>query len=293
MRLTAGARISHALLVTTGFVLSCAAIFVLFQLSLPNMIFVFVLHLLYNVLTVLALHCVVIIVVDLTCDAWAGDGYLVYVRLWRDYFSLCVLTGSGLYTAYFQFRSLMLGVALMSLLVVIPGAFAIRGLIYSFILINDRHDLLVRLFRRFLFGLPQLFQSRNTMLRNTSVVNESEESSSALIGDGSSISVDYGAATSTNLPLSPHPTAPPSLPDGGQAKPFSSLKSVYSASELAPSAVSEEENTCKICFDHVIATVSYPCGHSAMCVACAKVVAERKECPICRAKIVDIIRIHR
>ena len=293
MRLTAGARISHALLVTTGFVLSCAAIFVLFQLSLPNMIFVFVLHLLYNVLTVLALHCVVIIVVDLTCDAWAGDGYLVYVRLWRDYFSLCVLTGSGLYTAYFQFRSLMLGVALMSLLVVIPGAFAIRGLIYSFILINDRHDLLVRLFRRFLFGLPQLFQSRNTMLRNTSVVNESEESSSALIGDGSSISVDYGAATSTNLPLSPHPTAPPSIPGGEPAKPFSSLKSVYSASELAPSAVSEEENTCKICFDHVIATVSYPCGHSAMCVACAKVVAERKECPICRAKIIDIIRIHR
>lgn len=43
---------------------------------------------------------------------------------------------------------------------------------------------------------------------------------------------------------------------------------------------------CKICLDHVISVVLYPCKHVALCEACTKTIeASSNECPLCRTKI--------
>lgn len=51
-----------------------------------------------------------------------------------------------------------------------------------------------------------------------------------------------------------------------------------------------DANRCKICFDRESSCVFGSCGHLCSCVECSSKV---KACPICRQKIVNIIRIYK
>lgn len=53
--------------------------------------------------------------------------------------------------------------------------------------------------------------------------------------------------------------------------------------------ISVEPYMCKICFDHVITMIVYPCRHAAMCKGCVEELNKQKgaSCPFCRTKIVS------
>lgn len=49
-------------------------------------------------------------------------------------------------------------------------------------------------------------------------------------------------------------------------------------------------NACVICCENDKDCVYMPCKHNAACIKCSK---NLKECPICRLKIDDFIRIYK
>jgi hypothetical protein len=51
--------------------------------------------------------------------------------------------------------------------------------------------------------------------------------------------------------------------------------------------------SCKICFDHPIQQIFYPCRHAILCQGCTeKTMEERKTCPLCRSKIHSFGRLY-
>lgn len=51
---------------------------------------------------------------------------------------------------------------------------------------------------------------------------------------------------------------------------------------------------CVICFDGPQAAVCVPCGHNAICMACAEEILETTcECPVCRQPIRELIKLYR
>lgn len=51
---------------------------------------------------------------------------------------------------------------------------------------------------------------------------------------------------------------------------------------------------CVICFDGPQAAVCVPCGHNAICMACAEEILETScECPVCRRPIRELIKLYR
>lgn len=52
----------------------------------------------------------------------------------------------------------------------------------------------------------------------------------------------------------------------------------------------DESMTCAICFENERDVVFIPCKHNASCLRCSKNI---KQCPVCRLKITDIIRIYK
>lgn len=53
----------------------------------------------------------------------------------------------------------------------------------------------------------------------------------------------------------------------------------------------EDQKLCKICLVTNIDTVSIPCGHRSMCNECSQgIMRGNKQCPICRAKIQQIVK---
>ncbi len=62
----------------------------------------------------------------------------------------------------------------------------------------------------------------------------------------------------------------------------------FEGKEAEPSRAPSE--TCVICFGSDKDALYIPCKHNAACVKCSKSVSE---CPVCRVKIKDIIRIYR
>nr|XP_057914963.1 E3 ubiquitin-protein ligase NEURL1-like [Doryrhamphus excisus] len=62
--------------------------------------------------------------------------------------------------------------------------------------------------------------------------------------------------------------------------------------EAPPSVPASEE--CAICYDNMVDTVLYACGHMCLCYKCAlKLKNDNSPCPICRKKIKDIIKAYR
>lgn len=59
------------------------------------------------------------------------------------------------------------------------------------------------------------------------------------------------------------------------------------------SALVEEkslQNSCVICYENDKDCVYVPCNHNAACIRCSK---SLKECPICRKRIEDFLKIYR
>jgi len=50
----------------------------------------------------------------------------------------------------------------------------------------------------------------------------------------------------------------------------------------------DDEDLCKICYENKIECVILECGHRILCGKCARL--PLKECPICRKKIVRIVK---
>ncbi|XP_029376784.1 E3 ubiquitin-protein ligase NEURL1-like isoform X2 [Echeneis naucrates] len=75
------------------------------------------------------------------------------------------------------------------------------------------------------------------------------------------------------------------------ASPFSS----HPESPTFPSCSGSMSDECTICYENVVDTVLYACGHMCLCHACGLKLKKMPNacCPICRRTIKDIIKIYR
>jgi len=64
---------------------------------------------------------------------------------------------------------------------------------------------------------------------------------------------------------------------------------VFSSSEDKENLADNDEGLCNICMDNPIDCVILECGHMCACSKCAK---SLKECPICRRKVVRVVRTY-
>lgn len=72
----------------------------------------------------------------------------------------------------------------------------------------------------------------------------------------------------------------------------SSESSDNEAAEMRMQAA-RSQDTCCICFTAGKEAALVPCGHKALCLACAEVIKERgQKCPICRSRVSDFIRVY-
>eukprot|EP00299_Pterocystis_sp_00344_P019628 c9712_g1_i2.p1 GENE.c9712_g1_i2~~c9712_g1_i2.p1 ORF type:complete len:203 (+),score=23.83 c9712_g1_i2:607-1215(+) len=65
------------------------------------------------------------------------------------------------------------------------------------------------------------------------------------------------------------------------------------ASELRARRQSEEvddDSCCIVCYEHIIDCALIPCGHSCVCMACARGL-RNYECPVCRVQFKQAVRI--
>lgn len=62
-----------------------------------------------------------------------------------------------------------------------------------------------------------------------------------------------------------------------------------------PSCSSSWSDECTICYENVVDTVLYACGHMCLCYACGLKLKKMANacCPICRRTIKDIIKTYR
>ncbi|KAF6993723.1 hypothetical protein CFC21_010572 [Triticum aestivum] len=122
--------------------------------------------------------------------------------------------------------------------------------------------------------------------------------------------------TPTALPTLPTPTAPPLAegtfydgpieypsidftpvdvtmpPTEGGGTALNSAKPVENEA-VASSSGNTPSGTCVICLDAPVEGACIPCGHMAGCMSCLKDIESKKwGCPICRAKINQIIRLY-
>ncbi|XP_028279342.1 E3 ubiquitin-protein ligase NEURL1-like [Parambassis ranga] len=75
------------------------------------------------------------------------------------------------------------------------------------------------------------------------------------------------------------------------SSPFSS----YPVSPTFPSCSGSWSDECTICYENVVDTVLYACGHMCLCYACGLKLKKMANacCPICRRTIKDIIKTYR
>ena len=75
------------------------------------------------------------------------------------------------------------------------------------------------------------------------------------------------------------------------SSPFSS----HPESPTFPSCSGTWSDECTICYENVVDTVLYACGHMCLCYACGLKLKKMANacCPICRRTIKDIIKTYR
>ncbi|PKU82778.1 probable E3 ubiquitin-protein ligase XBOS34 [Dendrobium catenatum] len=99
------------------------------------------------------------------------------------------------------------------------------------------------------------------------------------------------------------PSAPPFSEDmfytGSIQYPSIDLSSIDAESMLVKTETREDRGTnsspsfCVICLDALIEGACVPCGHMAGCMSCLKEIkAEKGECPVCRTKIEQIVKLY-
>jgi hypothetical protein len=53
----------------------------------------------------------------------------------------------------------------------------------------------------------------------------------------------------------------------------------------------DDESECVVCYDNAIDTCLRPCGHQALCRACAdQLRGNPKKCPLCRA-VIEVVAV--
>ncbi|OQR91893.1 hypothetical protein ACHHYP_20166 [Achlya hypogyna] len=84
-------------------------------------------------------------------------------------------------------------------------------------------------------------------------------------------------------------TAPSFCEEAPPTRQFQAMQ-VSSAPPLLP----PQSRECVVCFDGPQVGVCVPCGHNAVCMACADRImeADSKTCPVCRAEVLQIIRLY-
>jgi hypothetical protein len=121
--------------------------------------------------------------------------------------------------------------------------------------------------------------------------------------------------TPTVLPVLPTPTAPPlaegtfyagpvqypsidftpvdvTMPQTEGDTTVNSAKTGQNDADTSSSG-NTPSGTCVICLDAPVEGACIPCGHMAGCMSCLKDIESKKwGCPICRAKINQIIRLY-
>ncbi|KAG9413326.1 hypothetical protein AC1031_012544 [Aphanomyces cochlioides] len=102
-------------------------------------------------------------------------------------------------------------------------------------------------------------------------------------------------------PFSSHPSIPSAapavaMPKDDALKPSApSIESIHFEEVVKPSAAPAlPSSECIICLDGPVEAVCVPCGHHAMCMACAtQLYNSSRECPVCRAALNQVIRLYR
>uniref|UniRef100_A0A670I0W7 RING-type domain-containing protein n=1 Tax=Podarcis muralis TaxID=64176 RepID=A0A670I0W7_PODMU len=66
-------------------------------------------------------------------------------------------------------------------------------------------------------------------------------------------------------------------------------------SPLSPSISGSWNDECTICYENMVDTVIYSCGHMCLCYTCGLKLKKMANacCPICRRAIKDIIKTYR
>lgn len=90
------------------------------------------------------------------------------------------------------------------------------------------------------------------------------------------------------------PSAPPlsdMVDDDGPIH-YPSIDSVSAPSEKGKES-NNDSSTCVICLDAPVEGACIPCGHMAGCMSClTEVKGKNWGCPVCRAKIDQVVRLY-
>ncbi|XP_006657658.1 probable E3 ubiquitin-protein ligase XBOS34 [Oryza brachyantha] len=98
--------------------------------------------------------------------------------------------------------------------------------------------------------------------------------------------VQYPSIDSTPVAVTMPSTEGGTAVSPGNAKPVESDANASSSGNTPP-------GTCVICLDAPVEGACIPCGHMAGCMTCLKDIESKKwGCPICRAKINQIVRLY-
>lgn len=71
-------------------------------------------------------------------------------------------------------------------------------------------------------------------------------------------------------------------------KPEQSSKPQFDPSKDEPPA--REEDACVVCLDKKKVVLIYPCGHLCVCQGCANKL--EGQCPVCRGKVTDVVKVY-
>lgn len=86
-------------------------------------------------------------------------------------------------------------------------------------------------------------------------------------------------------------SAPPPVKTQAEA-PASRTKSSRTKPPRPSQPPRKRDDECKICMERCVNTVFYKCGHQCACQECG-LKLKGKQCPLCRANIIDVIKVFR
>ncbi|XP_071022680.1 E3 ubiquitin-protein ligase NEURL1-like isoform X1 [Oncorhynchus clarkii lewisi] len=105
---------------------------------------------------------------------------------------------------------------------------------------------------------------------------------------------NFNSNLNINLNTSLNASNPPAFSSSTGTSPSSPFSS-HSESPTFPSCSGSWSDECTICYENVVDTVLYACGHMCLCYACGLKLKKmaNASCPICRRTIKDIIKTYR
>jgi len=86
-------------------------------------------------------------------------------------------------------------------------------------------------------------------------------------------------ATTAAGPTQPKPPGPSNLPH---------RLTLEGSEKTDDTPAKTEEEQCVVCLDNKKVVLIYPCGHLCVCVRCS---TKLKDCPVCRHKVNDVVKV--